>query len=439
MTSLRQFHSAEKSIWGSTMQKIICMKKALLFTILALSINAFPQSNHPTFRSNENVQDKMHNEAMKIFKLNSEMNLEKTIKPQPLKPQDLIQIIDSIYQWQWDTISAGWTIDTKTINIVYDAKHNMTSNMAQTWSGSGWVNYFKNTNTYDTSNNLTSTLYQNWYGSIWVNVSQNTYTYDANNNLTRELMQSWHGSDWVNESQDVYTYDSNNNRTSWVYQYWKGSDWVNSLKYTYAYDTKNNLTSELGLHWTGSNWIIDNQSNYTYDANNNLMNVLCQYWHEGNLMNLYQVSYSYDANNNLTRELMQRWIVSNWVNFLQDAYTYDANKFEKSHTSLQLNNGTKVTAGDSTYYYYHTVLGINDLMVQNGNLTVYPNPTSTIINIKTTTKGSFSILNISGLQILQQEINEQTTTVDVSGLKSGVYFVHLTSDKSVATGKFLKQ
>ena len=84
-------------------------------------------------------------------------------------------------------------------------------------------------------------------------------------------------------------------------------------------------------------------------------------------------------------------------------------------------------------------VGINDLNQTANTLTLYPNPASNKFTISTPSKGSISILNISGQQILQQKITEQTTTVDVSGLKSGVYILRLKSDQTVATTKFIKQ
>jgi hypothetical protein len=83
------------------------------------------------------------------------------------------------------------------------------------------------------------------------------------------------------------------------------------------------------------------------------------------------------------------------------------------------------------------------LLVENlitiGGLLILPNPASTSITIETPAKCSLSIINLSGQQLLQQTITEPTTTIDVSGLKSGVYFVRLTGDKTVSVGKLLKQ
>ncbi|MFH1160953.1 MAG: T9SS type A sorting domain-containing protein [bacterium] len=83
-------------------------------------------------------------------------------------------------------------------------------------------------------------------------------------------------------------------------------------------------------------------------------------------------------------------------------------------------------------------IGIESLTPES-SVTIYPNPASTDITISIPTTGSLSILNLNGQEILQQEITEPTTTVDVSGLKSGVYFVRVKGDKNVSVGKFVKQ
>jgi hypothetical protein len=70
---------------------------------------------------------------------------------------------------------------------------------------------------------------------------------------------------------------------------------------------------------------------------------------------------------------------------------------------------------------------------------LYPNPASTTITIETTAKGSLSIHNTSGQQLLQQDITGPATTIDVGNLPGGVYFVRLSWEKNVSVGKFIKQ
>jgi hypothetical protein len=70
---------------------------------------------------------------------------------------------------------------------------------------------------------------------------------------------------------------------------------------------------------------------------------------------------------------------------------------------------------------------------------VYPNPASNTITIETPAKGFLYILNISGQQLLQQEITEPITTIDVSTLQNGIYIVKLVAANGVQVRKFIKK
>ena len=110
------------------------MKKALLLAILASSINAFAQTEHPISDLKESIQIRLNEGELRnkdgIWNtpdIRSRMNLVKAIKHQTSEQRDLIRIFDSIYYWQWDTLSIGWKIYAKIINIVYDAENNLIS------------------------------------------------------------------------------------------------------------------------------------------------------------------------------------------------------------------------------------------------------------------------------------------------------------------------
>ena len=428
------------------------MKKTLLIATLALSINVVAQK--PT--SN----------------IHHVINFGQTIQHQISHLRSLTPIADSTYQWTWDTLSLAWKISTKVINIHYDASNNMTSESEQSWNGSMWVNAYQYTYTYDANNNKTSELDKTWNGSAWVDSTQYTYAYDANNNQTSELDKTWNGTAWVNGYQYTYTYDANNNQTSELDQSWNGTAWVNGYQYTYVYDANNNKTSELDKTWNGTAWVNGYQNTYTYDANNNQTSGLQKSWSGTTWVNSYQYTDTYDANNNLTSELYQSWssgawvnsdqytltYANNnmtkvldrswngtvWVNAYQATYTYDVNNFEKSNTNKYWNTaGTKVTSGDSTHIYFHTVTGINNLMVSDENILIAPNPFNSQTTITFTQEQkniTIKIIDLLGKEIKTTNFTGKQLLIEKEEMNEGIYFVQIIEiNKNMVNKKIIIQ
>jgi len=82
-------------------------------------------------------------------------------------------------------------------------------------------------------------------------------------------------------------------------------------------------------------------------------------------------------------------------------------------------------------------LGVSDLSIDQ--ISVYPNPTSEKLNIKGDINQSLNvrIYNILGNEIMNEEIDPSSKTIDVSQLQSGVYIMKL--DEYNTTFKIIKQ
>jgi hypothetical protein len=172
-----------------------------------------------------------------------------------------------------------------------------------------------------------------------------------------------------------------------VDQNWAGSAWENSVQYIYTYDESNNWTTLIRQSWTGNAWVISQQGKNTRDASEFTIMTSNKYWNSA---------------------------------------------------------GTYANYGDSTRYYYHSgTTAINDLSVTDGNFIIYPNPSASQITIKTpatSQKNSIlSIYNFRGQLITTLQKTEQLTTIDISNLTSGVYFVRMTDERTVQVEKFVKK
>jgi len=87
--------------------------------------------------------------------------------------------------------------------------------------------------------------------------------------------------------------------------------------------------------------------------------------------------------------------------------------------------------------------GLAEKNIVENTFTLYPNPLSTTITISTPTtpeKNTFlTIYNLNGQQLIQRQITEQQTVLNVSELNQGIYFVRVADDNCVMVGKFVKQ
>ncbi|HOW31299.1 MAG TPA: T9SS type A sorting domain-containing protein, partial [Bacteroidales bacterium] len=74
-------------------------------------------------------------------------------------------------------------------------------------------------------------------------------------------------------------------------------------------------------------------------------------------------------------------------------------------------------------------------------LLVVPNPASSVITVGSPCPdGSLvSIFNASGEEMISTKSDENTTSINISTLPPGLYFVRLSNDKTVEVGKFVKQ
>jgi hypothetical protein len=60
------------------------------------------------------------------------------------------------------------------------------------------------------------------------------------------------------------------------------------------------------------------------------------------------------------------------------------------------------------------------------------------MTIETTTTGHLSILNFNGQELFKKAFTEPATTIGISNLPSGVYFIKIIGEKGVQVRKIIK-
>lgn len=106
----------------------------------------------------------------------------------------------------------------------------------------------------------------------------------------------------------------------------------------------------------------------------------------------------------------------------------DADSFDPLEVSANMPQGSGITPGNINIPNNGT--GINDLVVSN--LTIYPNPSEGVINIESLNLNEsalLSVYSIDGRLVSQSELIN--STVDLTNLDSGLYWVELRTNREV--------
>ncbi len=107
-----------------------------------------------------------------------------------------------------------------------------------------------------------------------------------------------------------------------------------------------------------------------------------------------------------------------------------------------LNNNGGINAANSGIYKLSSGIGLNELEKNKIAFNLFPNPTNGFLTIeaKELTEPTFvSITNILGEIILNERLTSYQQTINLSGVKSGVYGVTLKSTNKISTQKLIIQ
>lgn len=149
----------------------------------------------------------------------------------------------------------------------------------------------------------------------------------------------------------------------------------------------------------------------------------------------------YDANNGLAVCLSGRIFRTSdggdsWVEQASGTTSHLWNVYYLSATSA-------IIVGDSGTILKNTnVLSLDDFSNEDSKFAVFPNPAKDVLNLEVKNNiqiSSMNIYNTLGQLILVVPNAGQTSAIDVSGLKTGTYFVKINSDKGISNSTFIKE
>lgn len=106
-------------------------------------------------------------------------------------------------------------------------------------------------------------------------------------------------------------------------------------------------------------------------------------------------------------------------------------------TSGGLNGNNSDIIGIDTFSVDRTTLGVTDEVAKNTNISIYPNPATDFVSIKSESKiNNVEVFDVSGRKV-QVKLNDNK--LDVRNLNSGTYLITIETKEGKTTEKFIKK
>ena len=87
--------------------------------------------------------------------------------------------------------------------------------------------------------------------------------------------------------------------------------------------------------------------------------------------------------------------------------------------------------------YKHKLSLIDHADESRAGLVIYPNPASGTVTLCASQPSNFTVVDRMGRVVLQHKCTTTLTTLDISGLTPGVYFVRMDSQPTAAAYKLV--
>lgn len=121
---------------------------------------------------------------------------------------------------------------------------------------------------------------------------------------------------------------------------------------------------------------------------------------------------------------------------------FNLNEGTTNKVVIRTDGTTGVVIADAVWFKFIDclpLLAISDLDIIKKEISIYPNPTTGLINIENGTNGKAKVIiyNILGQKVLEKSLDEETLQLDLSGNKPGLYIVEVVYDDQVITKKVI--
>lgn len=348
---------------------------------------------------------------------------------------------------RWDTVANQWAMGDMdlTQNFTYNAQGKVLT--MDRWLKLATINITSHaTFTYDANGRYlpvrsVDTVVQGG-GSPMGLGSVDSIVYDGSGKIIERINSRVIMGFGMPQSKIVYAYNTNGKVSSATTYSFSGSGVPEfDMRETYGYDASGNIITVFKENYnsSGSAWENDQMDTFVYNAGNKLTGKHGYTWDGGSSAwrgdSWQDVVYT---GNNITEVYDKNWVGSAWVNNTKGVVSYNAS----GKPTVGYMYKWTGSAYESEYSERITWSGGTSGLAKNTSaatsVEVYPNPASNELNIVAGKSNvAYQLMSING-QVMNSGNFTGKTSLNVSGLPAGVYFVRISSNEGNEVLKFIK-
>ena len=333
-------------------------------------------------------------------------------------------------QSAWE--NGSWVYDLKYV-YVYDANvsDQRLSIERLRWSNDTWVENNKTEYEYDTNGNETIQKYFTYSENTQSYSLKHYYekTYNENNEKIEEILHTNCSNSCSRVSSKREYYYDNGNLTKQSYYGWENG-LVLMNEYEYEYDINGNRTRNLRSVVENGVLVPERLNLYQFDNyGNEILRDQTAYSTTTNTIRFTQIiEWEYDQNFLLSYSIDMDWLIGDY-----ESYEYKTEYTTQSETETDLvrvgitseydsvSNEWNILTGEqfNSYYNYAKLSSLSTKTSQLNDITIYPNPTTSIVTLQGGKQYDIEVYNLQGKKVMALTGN----TIDMSHLSSATYIV----------------
>ena len=333
-------------------------------------------------------------------------------------------------QSAWE--NGSWVYDLKYV-YVYDANvsDQRLSIERLRWSNDTWVENNKTEYEYDTNGNETIQKYFTYSENTQSYSLKHYYekTYNENNEKIEEILHTNCSNSCSRVSSKREYYYDNGNLTKQSYYGWENG-LVLMNEYEYEYDINGNRTRNLRSVVENGVLVPERLNLYQFDNyGNEILRDQTAYSTTTNTIRFTQIiEWEYDQNFLLSYSIDMDWLIGDY-----ESYEYKTEYTTQSETETDLvrvgitseydsvSDEWNILTGEqfNSYYNYAKLSSLSTKTSQLNDVTIYPNPTTSIVTLQGGKQYDIEVYNLQGKKVMEITGN----TIDMSHLSSATYIV----------------